>query len=144
MGVTKNLPFLDQRIAIVDDAGRPTPQFMRWFQENLGNVNYAASTAEGSVQSSRRIDTNGGLQGGGDFSADRTFSLTDTGIAPGSYGTSSKVPRFTVDVKGRVTAVIEVDIAGGAGGGAFTFDGGNAGMVWPAVGVFKADLGGAT
>ncbi len=37
-------------------------------------------------------------------------ALINTGVAAGTYGTAAKVPRVTVDAKGRVTAVVEVDI----------------------------------
>jgi hypothetical protein len=48
----------------------------------------------------RQIATSGGLQGGGDLSADRNLSLTDTGVVAGSYDFAT----VQVDAKGRVTA----------------------------------------
>lgn len=51
------------------------------------------------VSPSRAIGTSGGLQGGGDLSADRTLSLTDVGSAG-----SSTLASITVDTKGRVTS----------------------------------------
>lgn len=49
--------------------------------------------------SSRLINTSGGLQGGGDLSADRTLSLTDTGT-----GGSVTLASITYDTKGRITS----------------------------------------
>jgi hypothetical protein len=43
-------------------------------------------------------------------------SLTNTGAVAGTYGDATHVPQLTVDAKGRLTAVANVAIAGGAGG----------------------------
>lgn len=55
---------------------------------------------QNKVGASRAITTSGGLQGGGDLSSDRTHSLTDTSVAPGTY----TIPTITVDQKGRLTS----------------------------------------
>ena len=70
-----------------------------------------------SVPASRRIDTGGGLQGGGDLSADRTLSiatggvtsdkLADSGVAANTYGSGTMIPVLTVDAKGLVTSATE-------------------------------------
>lgn len=56
------------------------------------------------------IDTTDGIQGGGDLSADRTLSLTDTGVTANTYGTSIAVGVFTVDDKGRISAASSTTI----------------------------------
>ena len=45
------------------------------------------------------------------------FNLTDTGVSAGTYGSSTLVPRITVDAKGRVTSVTTQAVSGGGGGG---------------------------
>lgn len=43
------------------------------------------------------------------------LSLTDTGVAPGTYGDATNVAQITVDAKGRITGVTDVPISGGGG-----------------------------
>lgn len=74
-----------------------------------------------SVPASRVIGTGGGLQGGGDLSQDRTLSIatdgvtTDkiapTGVAAGTYGSSTAIPIVTVNDKGQVTTVTTTAIS---------------------------------
>lgn len=40
-----------------------------------------------------------------------TTSLSDTGVTAGTYGTTTTVPQFTVDSKGRIVSVIDIPIA---------------------------------
>jgi hypothetical protein len=56
-----------------------------------------------AVPSSRIIASGTGLGGGGDLTADRTIFLEDTGVASGTYGTSSTVPILTVNLQGQIT-----------------------------------------
>lgn len=53
---------------------------------------------------SRNINTGTGLSGGGNLTADRTLILADTAVTPGSYGSTTAIPTFTVDQQGRLTA----------------------------------------
>ena len=51
------------------------------------------------------------MSGGGDLSANRTISLANTAVTPGSYGSASAVGTFTVDAQGRLTAASNTNIA---------------------------------
>lgn len=62
--------------------------------------NISIGVPAGSVPSTRLINTTSGIQGGGDLSADRTLSLTDTTVTPGTYTFAT----ITVDQKGRITS----------------------------------------
>ena len=63
--------------------------------------NYVAN--EHIDHSSVNIQPGTGMTGGGDLTANRTLSLADTAVSPGTYGNGA-VPQFTVDQQGRITA----------------------------------------
>ena len=61
--------------------------------------------ASGSVATSRKIDTGAGLSGGGDLSADRTISITNSITTGTLIGSSSVVPVISYNAQGMLTAV---------------------------------------
>lgn len=73
-----------------------------------------------SVPANRMINTGGGLQGGGNLSADRTLSiatagvttdkLATTGVVAGTYGSGTMIPVVTVNAQGQVTSVTEASL----------------------------------
>lgn len=67
------------------------------------------------VPTSRTVSAGTGLSGGGDLSANRTLSLANTAVSPGSYGSASAVATFTVDAQGRLTAAGSASISISAG-----------------------------
>lgn len=66
-----------------------------------------AAVFNDKVDIDRKIETpdGSGLIGGGDLSTDRSLSLANSGVTPGTYGSGASIPRITVDGKGRVTMV---------------------------------------
>lgn len=78
-------------------------------------VQFATVAATSVVPPTRSITAGTGLSGGGDFTADRTISVTPggigatqldtTGVVAGAYGDASNIPTLTVDANGRVTSV---------------------------------------
>jgi len=116
---------LSNKFPIVDKDGKPTGYFIEWAQQKQLDIQDAVSVQEATdiaiavtdnALTDRDINTTGGLQGGGSLSADRTLSLTDTGVTPGSYTNTN----LTVDAKGRITAASNGS-GGGGGGGVPTF-----------------------
>lgn len=69
----------------------------------------ASTTAATAVPVTRRIDTGGGLVGGGDLSANRTISLAPY-FSSGSWGGASFIPVISVDQYGRVDAASQVPL----------------------------------
>ena len=69
------------------------------YRATIGSVFSAVA-----VPSTRIIASGTGLGGGGDLTADRTLYLLDTGVASGTYGTSTTVPILTVNLQGQITS----------------------------------------
>lgn len=90
----------------------------------IGGITYQVSFIDlqstVSVPASREINTGGGLQGGGDLSANRTLSIATggvtsdklavSGVTAGTYGSGATVPVVTVSSKGLVTGVTETPL----------------------------------
>ena len=86
------------------------------YKVRFGNI-----ASVGAVPSSRTITGGGGLTGGGDLTANRVISiaaggvgysqLADSGVVATTYGSSSTIPVFTVDEKGRLTYATNTPIS---------------------------------
>lgn len=68
--------------------------------DSHGRITTASNGGGGGVPSARLISAGTGLSGGGDLSADRTISISATGVSASSYTYAS----FTVNAQGQVTA----------------------------------------
>jgi hypothetical protein len=66
------------------------------------------------VDKERKVNTAGGIQGGGDLEDDLSLSLTDTGVTAATYGSKFKVPVIVVDAKGRITGLTEATLDKGS------------------------------
>jgi hypothetical protein len=94
--------------------------------QKVTNLSQATATTDG-VAGGRAINTTGDIQGGGNLTADRTLSLTNTGVTAGEYGSASAIPVVTVSATGRVTALstAALDLSTKV-----NLDGGNATGTW--------------
>jgi hypothetical protein len=102
----------------------PSPSNTGWMMYVNNGVTYkvqvnAVLNVTG-VPSTRQVNAGTGLTGGGDLSVNRTISvasggigateLDNTGVAAGTYGTTTEIPVITVDDNGRVTAMTTASV----------------------------------
>jgi len=75
------------------------------------------SGISGFVPDSRTITTSGGLSGGGDLSANRTFIIEDTVSTAGSVGSSTAIPVLGYNARGQLTSIATAAVSvSGIGG----------------------------
>lgn len=77
------------------------------------DLDIAADSGTGSIDLDSQTFTVTGLTGITTAASGQeiTVDLDDTAVTPGSYGSQTKIPTFTVDQQGRLTAAGEVDVA---------------------------------
>jgi hypothetical protein len=68
----------------------------------------------GGVPDTRQIITapSSGLAGGGPLATDRSLSIANTTVVPGTYGAIKRIPVITVNSRGQLTQVTQVDAEG--------------------------------
>jgi hypothetical protein len=86
---------------------------------NANDVALDTASTRNTDHAGVTLTAGAGLTGGGDISANRTFAvgagtgitvnaddvaISNTAVSPGSYGSATSVPSFTVDQQGRLTA----------------------------------------
>jgi len=105
-------------LADVDTTGIVNGQVLVW-NSNTGKFTAGTVSGGGGSGDITAVTAGTGLTGGG-VSGDVTVALANTAVTPGTYGSSSAVPRITIDQQGRVTAVTTQAVSGGGGGGGAT------------------------
>jgi hypothetical protein len=82
---------------------------------NVSGAGFAAFPNNGTVVPRVLTGTVGEIDitNGTGASGDPTFSLADTAVTPGTYGSSTQVPVVTIDDKGRVTSASNAPITSG-------------------------------
>jgi hypothetical protein len=84
--------------------------------QNSSNINVtggsiSGTTVAGYVPTTTTITAGTGLSGGGDLSANRTLSISNTTVTAAAYGSASKTLTATVNAQGQLTALADTNIA---------------------------------
>ncbi|AZI37077.1 hypothetical protein NT2_01_04640 [Caenibius tardaugens NBRC 16725] len=110
------LQSLDQRFAIVDQAGRPTDYFMRLLKGQGDSIVEATTAVEGAVEgkadASLVLTAGDGLTGGGDLSSNRTFNV---GAGTGLTVTADAVAIDTLSEAERIRDIVGTALVAGEG-----------------------------
>ena len=84
---------------------------------DLDNGGTGATTAAGArtnlnaADQATTLTAGTGLSGGGDLTANRSFSITNTGVSAAAYGAASKTLTATVNAQGQLTVLADTPIA---------------------------------
>ena len=79
------------------------------------SANTITANLTGKFTNARTIslsgDANGSISFDGSQNVDIAVDLTASGVTPGNYGSTTKIPTFTVDLDGRISSAANVDVA---------------------------------
>lgn len=140
MAFFSKVPPLNSFMAMVDPkTGRPTQDFMQWWEQLVNAGAFTQGETDSKVPLSRLINTTAPIAGGGSLENDLTLTHDNTAVTPGTYGDATNVAQVTIDAKGHVTAAANVAISGGGGGAAWAL----AGTGQTATGVYDFAVDGA-
>jgi hypothetical protein len=78
---------------------------------NITGGSISGTTVAGYVPTTTTITAGTGLTGGGDLSANRTLSISNTTVTAAAYGSASKTLTATVNAQGQLTALADTNIA---------------------------------
>jgi hypothetical protein len=78
---------------------------------NITGGSVSGVTVSGYVPTTTTITAGTGLTGGGDLSANRTLSISNTTVTAAAYGSASKTLTATVNAQGQLTALADTNIA---------------------------------
>ena len=110
-------------ISTSGNAGTVTNGVYTSGDQTIGGTKTFSSTIVGSITGNANTVTTIPSLSGDVSSAGNAVTLGSSGANPGSYGSGTTTPVFTVDSKGRITSISQVLITGGsAGTGSTTFN----------------------
>jgi len=84
-------------------------QVLKWDGTSWAPANDADTNGGGTLT---QINTGTGLAGG-PITTSGTIALTNTGVAPGAYGSKTKIPSLTIDAQGRIVSATNETIESG-------------------------------
>jgi len=113
--IISTVAYVDSQVSTLIDAAPAALDTLNELAASLNDdANFAGTVTTNLSNKADKVTTitaGTGLTGGGTLAVNRTINLGNTSVTSGSYGSATKVPTFTVDNQGRLSAAGEVDVA---------------------------------